>query len=90
LFEETGISIEHPCQIQSLGSLYIRKPKVDYVYHLFKVKLDKVPDIRLSDEHQSYIWASSRDIEQIPLMSGAREALNRYRACLAKNRAGEF
>jgi 8-oxo-dGTP diphosphatase len=75
LFEETGISIELPSQIQFLGSVYIRKPKIDFVYHLFKVNLDEIPDIRLSDEHQSYKWASSKDIEEITLMSGAKEVL---------------
>lgn len=79
LFEETGISIEHHSQIQSLGSLYIRKPEVDYIYHLFKVKLDKIPAIRLSDEHQSYKWATSKDLEEVPLMSGAKEVLSKYR-----------
>lgn len=88
LFEETGISIENLSQIQFLGSLYVRKPEVDYVYHLFKVNMDIIPEIRLSDEHQSYVWASSADIEQMPLMSGAREALNRYRSYVVKNRAG--
>ena len=88
LFEETGISIEHQSQMQSLGSLYIRKPEVDYVYHLFKVKLDKVPEIRLSDEHQSYKWASSKDLEEVPLMSGAKEALKKYRTGFPKKRAG--
>ncbi|MEI8366273.1 MAG: NUDIX hydrolase [Parachlamydiaceae bacterium] len=84
LFEETGISIEHHSQIQSCGSLYIRKPEIEYVYHLFEVTIDKVPEIRLSDEHQSYVWASSEEIEQISLMSGAREALDRYRTSLEK------
>lgn len=80
LFEETGISIEQYSQIQALGALYIRKPEVDYVYHLFKFKLEEMPDVCLSDEHQSYRWASLKDIEEMPLMAGAREALNKYRA----------
>src|SRR5690242_19533034 len=39
LFEETGIS----ASVQYLSSLYIRKPEMDYIYHLFKVLLDEAP-----------------------------------------------
>jgi 8-oxo-dGTP pyrophosphatase MutT (NUDIX family) len=80
LFEETGIYIEHPSHIQFLGSLYIRKTELDYVYHYFKVKLEHQPEIHLSNEHQSYKWASSEDLERLPLIAGAEEALKIYRA----------
>lgn len=43
LFEETGIRVDSPSQIQSLGALYIRKPQVDYVYHVFKVSGKRTP-----------------------------------------------
>lgn len=83
LFEETGISLED-AQIQRLNALYIRKPEVDYIYHPFKIHLDQIPEICLSDEHQSYIWANSRNIENIALMDGAKEALQHYRAMVIK------
>lgn len=86
LFEETGISICQLSQMQSLGSLYICKPEIDYIYHLFRVKLDKMPEVCLSEEHQSYRWASLKDIESMHLMSGAREALSKYRTWALKNR----
>lgn len=88
LFEETGISIEHSSQIQSLGALYIRKPEVDFIYYFFKVHLDKLPQILLSNEHQSFRWVSPQEMEEIPLMAGAQEALKSYRAALVKKRAG--
>lgn len=84
LMEETGISLENPSRIQRLNSLYIRKPEVDYVYHVFKVQLDRIPEIHLSDEHQDYIWATSKDIETIALMDGAKEALQHYQAMVVK------
>lgn len=86
LFEETGISIEQHSQIQSFGALYIRNPEVDYVYHLFKVNLNEVPTVCISGEHQSYKWASSKDLAEMPLMSGEREALKRYRTQFLKKR----
>jgi 8-oxo-dGTP diphosphatase len=87
LFEETGISFENT-QIQRLNSLYIRKPEVDYVYHLFKVQLNGLPEVRLSNEHQSYKWASLKDIEEMALMDGAKEALQHYHAVGNKKRSG--
>lgn len=85
LVEETGISFENS-QIQRLNPLYIRKPKVDYVYHLFKIQLDELPEVHLSNEHQSYKWATSKDIEAMALMDGAKEALQHYHAEVAKKR----
>lgn len=85
LQEETGISFEKASQIQHLTSLYIRKPEVDYIYHLFKVQLVDLPDIQLSEEHQNYRWAAAKDIEELFLMDGAKEAIYRYEAI--KNRS---
>lgn len=78
LFEETGISFDDSFSIQTLKVLYIRKPEVDYTYHLFKIQLDQKPKIHLSDEHQNYTWATQDDIEKIALMDGAKEALQHY------------
>jgi 8-oxo-dGTP diphosphatase len=88
LFEETGISLPSPSQLQQMGSLYIRKPEVDYVYHLFKVQLDQIPNVHLSDEHQDYKWVTLKDVEEIPLMDGAREALHYFHTSFVKNRSG--
>jgi len=84
LFEETGISLETSSETQRLHSLYIRKPEIDYVFHQFKVQLGQMPDICLSNEHQNYKWATSKDIEQISLMDGAKETLQHYRAGVFK------
>jgi 8-oxo-dGTP diphosphatase len=88
LFEETGISLERSSQMRSLGALYMRRPEVDYVYHMFGVHLDDTPEVRLSDEHLSYKWASAKDLEKMPLMVGAVQALERYRARSQKNLEG--
>lgn len=77
LKEETGIEVQEN-QIYYLGALYIRKPDVDYVYHLFQVQVEKLPKIQLSAEHQNYAWASFEDLENWPLMAGAKQALYFY------------
>jgi len=78
LFEETGIHVEDRSQILPLGTVFMRKPHIDYTYHLFKVLLDKFPEIILSSEHQNYTWASPNQMNELKLMVGAREALEKY------------
>jgi len=79
LFEETGVSLDCQSQIHYVSSLYLRQRDVDYIFHLFKVDLPKMPMIQLSQEHQAYHWATSKDIEEMPLIAGAKEALENYR-----------
>lgn len=78
LFEETGISITKTMQMHSLGALYMRKPLFDYVYHLFRVVLVKMPKVSLSDEHEQFLWATMQDMQKIQLMAGAEDALHKY------------
>lgn len=85
LFEETGIEIEYS-DLESIGTLYIRKPEVDYAYHLFKINLPSKPEILLSSEHLAYKWASTKELETLQLMGGAKEALNKYRSFMANKR----
>ena len=84
LFEETGISVN---KFQHINSLYIRKPEIAYVFHLFKVQLDHMPEVILSHEHQSYKWATPKDLEELPLVAGAKEALQTYQTTFVKKRS---
>ena len=78
LFEETGIYILSTDQFQSLGTLYMRKPQLDYAFHLFEIKFDIIPTLTLSNEHSSHKWVSKEEAENLPLMSGGKEALDNY------------
>lgn len=77
LYEETDIDLAED-QFQSLGELYIRKPEIDYVYHLFWVRLDAYPEVRLSLEHTAYLFALKKEAEKLPLMKGAWKILEYY------------
>lgn len=79
LFEETGIQVQ---ELALLGVLYVRKPSISYVYHAFRVLLDQRPPIHLSYEHADYRWCSLKDLENLPLRVGAKEALQYYRSWL--------
>lgn len=86
LFEETGISSSEVSQIQDLGMLYMRKPEIDYTYHMFAFHLNEMPKVSLSArEHQNFTWASQEDLERIPLMAGAKEALDHYKISLEQS-----
>jgi len=76
LLEETGIA----APVCFFKTLYMRKIDLDYSFHIFKVllDLDKTPIVSLSYEHQNYIWASKEDFKTLPLMVGAKEALEKY------------
>jgi 8-oxo-dGTP pyrophosphatase MutT (NUDIX family) len=78
LFEETGIDVISEDALHSFGRLYICKPDIHYIYHLFGVELQDLPSVQLSDEHLSYQWASRQEAEALPLMSGGKQALDFY------------
>ncbi|MBA2369804.1 MAG: NUDIX hydrolase [Candidatus Protochlamydia sp.] len=89
LLEETGIDIEAESSFHSLGELYIRKPEIDYTYHLFVINLESSPAISLSSEHCSYRWVSRFEAESLPLMNGAKLALDTYfQRSTKKHRSG--
>lgn len=77
LFEETGLVIASNF-IRQLGTLYFRKPDIDYTYHLFGVSLYSLPEIQLSDEHSDYTWVTLSEAFRLNLMIGAKEALEAY------------
>jgi len=85
LFEETAISLEHPEQLKPLGTLYVCRPDFQYIYHLFKVDIDYFPEVRLSEEHTNYHWATRKELEEMPLMTGADQSLRHYTAFLEKH-----
>lgn len=79
LFEETGIQLQSSSQFVYLGTLYIRKPDLDYVYYMFKIHLDQKPSIHLSIEYNDYQWVSGEDLKNLPLRPGVKEALHYYK-----------
>jgi 8-oxo-dGTP diphosphatase len=81
LQEETGISLD-PALLQDLGTLYIRKPKLDYTYAMFRCALPSKPPVRLNSENDSVHWAAPHEIETLPLISGGRGAYLRYAAAV--------
>ncbi|MEC7838608.1 MAG: NUDIX domain-containing protein [Chlamydiota bacterium] len=82
-FEETGIVIADS-QINFVSTLYIRKPNIDYSFHMFQITLNQLPKVTLNPEHEDYRWLTPQDLLNYPIMSGGLEALNHYIALTNK------
>ena len=76
-YEETGIQLT-PIQITLIDKLYIKKPYIDYTSYLFKAILAEMLPIIISTEHQEYKWITFEDTFNFPLVSGTKEALEKY------------
>lgn len=78
LYEETGIALPASFELEPFGLLYLRKPDIDYMYHMFYASFLHYPLVQLSAEHQNYCWASIQEIDALPLMAGAKQALEHW------------
>lgn len=74
LNEETGLNFS-PSIVIEKGKTYIRKPSVDYIYHMFILPLNTKPVVTISSEHLEYRWISPQQVDTLPLMTGASQAL---------------
>jgi len=56
--EETGLKLS-PAQLEYLTTVYVKYPEYHFVYHMFRVKLDKREPVKISTyEHKDYRWVS--------------------------------
>lgn len=90
LHEETAIELLAIEDLRYLGVLYIRKPEIDYVYHMYHLSMDEQPPVCISNEHQSYGWYNREDLHQLPLMLGARESLDFFASCIIPPSGSNF
>lgn len=70
--EETQIScdLNHPM----LGTLYVKKPNIDYEFHVFFESVITKPTVILNNEHLDFGWFTKDEIYTLPLMNAAKEA----------------
>lgn len=77
LREETGIIVDVPL-VRSIGTLYVRKPDLDYTFHMFSVLLKDRPSVLINQEHQDFRWAKAHEIEEMSLVPGGKEAYRHF------------
>lgn len=85
LTEETGIVCE-PSALQPIRSVYVVRPGVNFIYHMFALQLSEKPEVTLSPtEHGAYQWVSLSQAMTLPLMGGALDSLYIFRDFITEN-----
>ena len=64
LFEETGLQVKN---LTHMNTSYAKTPSSEFVFHVFKTTLEKIPAILLSEEHQAYTWCTPQEAQQLKL-----------------------
>jgi 8-oxo-dGTP pyrophosphatase MutT (NUDIX family) len=73
--EETGIDLQ-PDSIQFLRTVYVRYPEMDFIYHMFQVALDDLPQVTIDPhEHVDFRWMTLDEALTLPLIRGEDECL---------------
>ncbi len=76
--EETSLILQKS-DLNFLQTLYVRYPEYDFIYHLYKVKLNTVPDITVhSEEHISYRWVTLEEAFKLNLIRDMDKCLEIY------------
>lgn len=82
-YEETQI-ILNKNQLKFVGTLFIKKPDVEYTYHMYHQKLDCEPLVTLNNEHDEHCWLSFDEAKDFPVMAGGLETLCHFKALTNK------
>jgi 8-oxo-dGTP pyrophosphatase MutT (NUDIX family) len=76
LFEETGLQVK---DLSHFSTSYAKTPSSEFVFHVFKAKLEKIPAILLSEEHQDYAWCTPEEAKQLKLWAiGEEQTVLKY------------
>jgi 8-oxo-dGTP pyrophosphatase MutT (NUDIX family) len=66
--EETGQKVIAE-ELEYLSKVYVKYPEYHFIYHMFRVKLDKKTDVTLSaSEHKDYKWVVPQDALNLELV----------------------
>ncbi len=68
LREETGYTADDK-NIDDLGETFVRGSQCDYTFHLYKVVLNQLIEVRLDErEHTDYCWATVKEALSLPFI----------------------
>ena len=78
VFEEVGIKLD-PAKLQEVVKAYLGVDGLRYVFHAFRVRLEKAPTISLEPEaHTEAKWLTVEEALKLPLIVGGSEILKYY------------
>lgn len=74
LLEETGVAPGNV--VESIGTLYISLPQLNYAFHMFHTHLSEMPEIEIAEkEVTDFQWLTIKEAYALPLIAAGREAL---------------
>ena len=83
--EEVGIKLD-PKKLQEVVKSYLDVDGLRYVFHAFRVRLDKSPQIRLEPQaHTEAKWLTVDEALKLPLIVGGGEILKYYKAKISSS-----
>ena len=66
--EETGQKFLSS-ELKYLTKVYVKYPEYHFIYHMFHIKIDKQPKVRLStEEHKTYKWLLPNEVLKLNLV----------------------
>jgi mutator protein MutT len=72
--EETGLDL--PQEIKHFGTVYIRYPEIDFIYHMYGHILTQIPEVVIDPrEHEEYRWIRLEEALKLPLIPGEDECI---------------
>lgn len=75
VFEETGLILD-AAMIEKIGSLFIRLPHKDYIWHMYHFHFHSCPNLTIAlNENQEAQWLTINQALELPLVFGGKEAL---------------
>jgi 8-oxo-dGTP pyrophosphatase MutT (NUDIX family) len=83
--EEAGIQLD-PAKLQEVVKAYLDVDGLCYIFHAFRVRLDKAPQIALEPEaHTEAKWLTVEEALKLPLISGGGEILKYYQTKISSS-----
>jgi 8-oxo-dGTP pyrophosphatase MutT (NUDIX family) len=80
VYEEVGIRLD-PDRLQEVIKAYLKLENVSYVFHAFRIRLQKAPSIILEPgAHTEAKWLTIGQALKLSLIAGGKELLEYYQA----------
>jgi len=82
-FEEVGIQLDEN-KTRDVAAVFVLASHADFVFYMFHQKFSSFPPVHLSHEHQEYLWVTLEEALELPLIAGAPQMINQFKALANK------
>lgn len=78
VLEETGMDLNMN-DVEYFEKIYVRYPDKDFLFHMFYLKLDSKPEVKIEpNEHSEYLWLKVEDALKNELVQDLAECLKYF------------